>query len=116
MKHAESEERCNGVRRLHPYGSEPRMLSGFASVTYKNSLASKAHETCLGVTKMTERLIRRPEVLSMTGMATSTLYDAIARGSFPRPVKIGRRAVAWPESDLARWLDGLKAEREADAT
>ena len=65
---------------------------------------------------MTERLIRRPEVLRMTGMSTSTLYDAITRGAFPRPVKIGRRAVAWPESDLARWLDELKAEREADAT
>lgn len=64
---------------------------------------------------MSERLLRRPEVLSMTGMATSTLYDAMARDAFPRPVKIGRRAVGWPESDLARWLDERKAEREADA-
>lgn len=64
---------------------------------------------------MTERLLRRPEVLSTTGMATSTLYDAMARNAFPRPVKIGRRAVAWPASDVTRWLDERKAEREADA-
>lgn len=65
---------------------------------------------------MTERLLRRPEVLSTTGMATSTLYDAMARGAFPRPVKIGLRAVGWPESDVKRWLDDRKAEREADAS
>ncbi len=64
---------------------------------------------------MNERILRRPEVLSVTGMATSTLYDAIAREDFPRPVKIGRRAVGWPESDVTHWLDERKAERESAA-
>ena len=39
---------------------------------------------------------------------------AMARDAFPRPVKIGLRAVGWPESDVNRWLDERKAERETN--
>ena len=35
---------------------------------------------------MTDKLLRRPEVLEKTGIGgTSTLYDWIARGDFPAP-------------------------------
>lgn len=50
------------------------------------------------------RLLRRREVEARTGLARSTLYAAIARGTFPRPVRIGRRAVAWPEEAIAQWI------------
>ncbi|MDO5675599.1 MAG: AlpA family transcriptional regulator [bacterium] len=50
------------------------------------------------------RLLRRPEVLSRTGMANSTLYAAMAQGRFPKPVKIGARSVAWPEEAVVDWI------------
>ena len=53
---------------------------------------------------MTERLIRRPDVEAMTGLARSSIYAKIAEGEFPAPVKIGARAVAWPESDIQEWV------------
>lgn len=56
---------------------------------------------------MTERLIRRPEVLNLTGMSKSTMYRHIAEGRFPRPVALGEHAVAWRMSDLQRWMDAL---------
>lgn len=53
---------------------------------------------------MTERLLRRPAVEEMTGLSRSSIYAMIADGLFPGPVRIGRRAVAWRESDLMFWL------------
>ena len=59
---------------------------------------------------MTDKLIRRPEVQAMTGMSRAAIYQKMATGQFPRPVKIGRRAVAWPQSAIDEWIESRKAE------
>jgi len=43
-------------------------------------------------------------VEALTGLARSTLYALMAKGQFPRPVKLTGKAVAWPESKIAQWL------------
>jgi len=48
-------------------------------------------------------LARLPVVLRVTGLGRSTIYRLIADGSFPAPVRLGPRAVAWRWSDLDRW-------------
>jgi prophage regulatory protein len=53
---------------------------------------------------MTELHLRRPAVEAATGLSRSTIYDMMDRGEFPRPIRIGRRAVAWPESTVLAWL------------
>lgn len=53
---------------------------------------------------MAELHLRRPAVEAATGLSRSTIYDMMTRGEFPRPVRIGRRAVAWPESAIHEWL------------
>lgn len=53
---------------------------------------------------MTDRILRRPEVQNRTGLPTSTLYAMIADGRFPRPVKIGKRAVGWLEGQVESWI------------
>lgn len=52
-----------------------------------------------------ERFFRIADVLAMSGMPRSSLYRAINAGSFPRPVQIGPRAVAWREVDIASWQE-----------
>ncbi|BEH13265.1 helix-turn-helix transcriptional regulator [Marinobacter shengliensis] len=51
-----------------------------------------------------ERLLRRAEVEELTGRGRSAIYAGIADGTFPKPVKIGARAVAWPESAVRAWI------------
>jgi len=46
----------------------------------------------------------------MVGLSRSTLYAAMSRGEFPRPIKISRRAVAWRQLDVERWIAGRSAE------
>ena len=54
---------------------------------------------------MPDKIHRLPSALSITGLCRSSLYYAIAAGTFPAPVRIGARAVGWRESDLAAWVN-----------
>lgn len=63
----------------------------------------------------TYRVLRRREVEQRVGMARSSLYAAVARGEFPRPVKLGGRSVAWIEREIAEWIAARIAERDAAA-
>lgn len=59
---------------------------------------------------MQERIYRRPDVERLIGLSRSTLYAMMAEGSFPKPVKLGKRAVGWRERDVAAWLDSRTTE------
>lgn len=54
---------------------------------------------------MESRIIRRPEVERRTQLSTSTLYRLMGAGMFPKPVKLGPRAVGWLEADINKWVD-----------
>ena len=54
---------------------------------------------------MVPRILRRQLVESQTGLSRSKIYDLITRDEFPRPIKIGARAVWWVEADIAAWIN-----------
>ena len=58
---------------------------------------------------MTEIILRRDAVERMTGLSRSTIYDWIAKGTFPKPIKLGDRAVGWRGRDIQFWAN----ERES---
>lgn len=51
------------------------------------------------------RLIRMPEVLSKTGFKKSWVYLLISSNSFPKPIKIGARAIAFVEAEIDEWVE-----------
>lgn len=51
-----------------------------------------------------ERMMRRHEVERVTGLSRTTIYEGMNAGTFPRAVKLGKTAVAWPESVIQRWI------------
>lgn len=51
----------------------------------------------------TDPTLRLPRVKTETGLSKSTIYQLIKDGLFPKPVKIGHRAVGWRESDIVNW-------------
>jgi prophage regulatory protein len=51
-----------------------------------------------------DRMLRRKEVEQITARSRSAIYEGMAAGTFPKPVKIGARAVAWPESIIRNWI------------
>ena len=50
-----------------------------------------------------ERLLRLAEVLFLTGLPRSTLYDQIRKGKFPKPQKKGRISL-WRFSEVERYI------------
>lgn len=57
------------------------------------------------------RFLRRRSVEDRTGLSRSTIYLYVQDGTFPRPVRIGGRAVAWLESDIDAWIEARLADR-----
>ena len=51
-----------------------------------------------------EKHLRRQAVEDLTGLSRSTIYRLMSIGEFPRPVRLTEKAVAWPESVIAKWL------------
>lgn len=60
------------------------------------------------------RFLRMPDVIKLVGIKRTVIYERIKAGTFPKPVQIGARAVAWDEEELATWQKnlprGVKAE------
>lgn len=50
-----------------------------------------------------QRLIRLAEVVTMLGISRSSIYNYVAEGSFPAPVKVGERSVRWKLADVLAW-------------
>jgi len=55
-------------------------------------------------TKQTTRLIRLPEVMHKTGYKKSWIYRLISENRFPKPIKLGSRAVAFIEIEVDEWI------------
>jgi prophage regulatory protein len=53
-----------------------------------------------------ERFIRLDIVMTITRLSRTTLWRMERLGTFPRRKKIGKRAVAWLESEGRDWLAG----------
>ena len=54
-------------------------------------------------------VIRRNEVLKLVPISVSGLYQKISDGHFPKPIKLGLRAVGWKKSDVLKYLEGLNS-------
>jgi prophage regulatory protein len=64
---------------------------------------------------MPHRLLRLNEVKQRTGLSKSSIYNQITDGTFPQPVLIGARAVAWVEDEIEEWISNRIAERRKAA-
>lgn len=47
--------------------------------------------------------LRLPDVKLVTGLSKSSLYALIRANSFPAPVRLGPRTVAWVRSEVKEW-------------
>ncbi len=61
---------------------------------------------------MAGAVLRRDEVERVTGLPRSTIYDYMAEGKFPKPIKLGPKSVGWLESEVLAWREARIAERD----
>lgn len=51
------------------------------------------------------RILRLPEVKSLTGFGRSSIYEFMRNGDFPRCRRIGPRAVGWDSHEVEAWVN-----------
>ncbi len=63
------------------------------------------------------RVLRMVHACKKTGLCSSTIYDLVSRGLFPRPFQLvpGGRAVGWLEDDIDWWILSRKSAAEQEA-
>lgn len=58
----------------------------------------------LSESQFTERFMSRAEVTTITSISSSSMYKKMEAGTFPRPVPLGGRRVAWLLSEIRQWM------------
>jgi prophage regulatory protein len=66
------------------------------------------------------RFLRFPEVSALVGLKRSAILDRVARGEFPRPIRLPlgnsrRPALAWLSDEIDTWQQALVDARDAQA-
>lgn len=49
------------------------------------------------------------QVKELSGLSRSTIYREVEAGTFPAPIKLSERRIAWRNADLIAWVEGLEA-------
>ena len=52
-----------------------------------------------------EALLRLPEVVRLTGLSETVIYEKVASGDFPLAKQVSERVVAWPAARVLDWID-----------
>ena len=60
-------------------------------------------------------LMKLPRVMEITTLSRSTIYNWIRAGSFPAPVKLGPRSVAWLKEEVDAWVTARVAKTRFDS-
>lgn len=67
----------------------------------------------MSVEQSPARLLKLKHVRELTTLSKTSIYNKMAAGNFPKPVKLGPKAVAWRARDIEEWINHLQAGGEA---
>jgi prophage regulatory protein len=62
------------------------------------------------------RILRQRQVLELLGISSSTLWDWVKRGKFPKPIAIGPNSKAWLGDEIDAYLLACAKERDQVGT
>ena len=63
---------------------------------------------------MSKMLFKLPQVSAMTGRSRSMIYADIKSRTFPSPVRLGARSVAWVNHEVSTWIQAKIAGKTDD--
>ena len=53
-------------------------------------------------------ILRMTELCEKLGVSRTSIWRWCRAGTFPQPVKLGRRAVGWRQTEVEEWLQALE--------
>lgn len=64
-----------------------------------------------------DRFLRKKDLEELFGVTISTIYRWIQSEGFPYPVRLAAKTVAWPESEVKKWVNNRqRTNNEAFST
>ncbi len=57
----------------------------------------------MGLNQATQQFYRLPQVKTLLGVSSSTIWSWTKQGSFPKPIKLSANVTAWRASDIDAW-------------
>jgi prophage regulatory protein len=57
-----------------------------------------------------ERFLKVSDVIAMTSLSRSTIYERVQDGKFPKQIKLSIRRTVWRLSDVSQWMDQQVAD------
>jgi prophage regulatory protein len=79
--------------------------SNIQSSTPQKQLPTVPHApNSSGLSQHGSKILRLPTVLDRVGLKRSSVYQMMANGTFPKPIKLGARAVGWPSNSVDTWI------------
>jgi predicted DNA-binding transcriptional regulator AlpA len=85
-------------------------MEGKAMKTGEQGEAAKVQLPEIGFLKL-RQIIGRPGQAAIVPVSKSGWYEGIKAGRYPRPVKLGERAVGWRVEDIRRLVSQIGIER-----
>jgi prophage regulatory protein len=52
------------------------------------------------------RILRLPDVVTVTGLSRPTIYRLMQAGRFPNRRQLGIKSVGWVAEEIQSWLEG----------
>lgn len=59
-----------------------------------------------------DRLLRLPQVIELTGYSRDSIYRLAREKKFPQRIELSDHASRWSESEIRSWIESRKAERD----
>lgn len=57
------------------------------------------------------RLLRLRDVLALYPVSRTAWYDGITTGQYPKPLRLGKRTVAWRQSDIEAAISAMNERK-----
>lgn len=62
--------------------------------------------------KTPETILRFPQVTARVGLPRSSIYEKMEKNEFPKPIKLGPKAIGWVSSEIEAWIKKQIRERD----
>lgn len=100
------QERAAAVHEIRALRSKLNNLTGARNAS--NALSEVAAKSADDhAARPRQLLMKLAELCDQLAVSRGTIYQWISEGKFPRPVRIGERAVRWRAEDVEAWCSSL---------
>ena len=61
-----------------------------------------------------DKILRMPDIVSLTGLSRTTIYRKIKEGTFPTQLHISDHCCGWRASTIERWMEDPSSYRQEE--